>query len=453
MQKAVTDMTQGKPLHLIFRFSLPLIFGGLFQQFYMIVDSIIVGRGVGIQALASLGAADWINWLFLWGIHGFTQGFSVIVAYEFGAANLKALRKATAMIIKLCWIFGIVLTAVGLLLIDPLLRLLQTESAIFPGSQLYLQVLFAGTLVVIAYNMSAAILRCLGDSKTPLLAMAIAAAANIALDLLFVMVFHWGIFGAAFATVLAQAVSFFYCFLKMRKLEAIKLSAGDWVNDKAMMVRLCKMGAPVALQNAVISIGGMAVQYVLNGFGFLFVAGFTATNKLYGMLESAAIAFGYAMTAYMGQNRGARCVKRIDSGMRSVLILSAAFSVVISGSMMLWGKNILFLFVSREETDAEKVIEIAYHYLFIMSCLLIFLFLVHAYRSSLQGLGNTLIPMLSGFMELIMRVGAALVLPGIFGREGIFYAEVAAWAGAAILMMVYYYARIKSIKQKILSAP
>ena len=447
----VTDMTHGKPTQLIFTFSLPLMFGGIFQQFYMIVDTIIVGRGVGISALASLGAADWINWLVLWAIQGFTHGFSVLVAQEFGANNQDALRKTVCMIIKLSLVFGIFITAASLLIADPLLRLLGTEASIIDGSRTYLYVQFSGSLVIIAYNMSAAILRCLGDSRTPLLAVLMATVLNIGLDLLFVLVFHWGIFGAAIATVIAQFGSFEVCFAALRRFPLLRLTREDWKNDRSILFHLCRLGIPTALQNSTISLGGLVLQSVLNSFGFLYVAGFTATNKLYGVLESTAIAFGYAMTAYMGQNSGAQRTERIDAGIRSVLKLSLIFSVSISLLMVFFGRYLLMLFISASDTDADVVLDIAHRYLMIMSAFLIVLFLVHAYRSSLQGLGNTTVPMLSGLAEMVMRAGAALVLPHFLGNSGIFFAEVAAWSGAAALMIIYYYARIGAIKRDILA--
>ncbi len=445
----MTDMTKGRPLSLIFRFSLPLMLSGLLQQFYMIVDSIIVGRGVGIHALASLGAADWINCFFLWGIQGLTQGFSIPVALAVGAAERHALRRTVAMIVYICVISAVILTAVSLLSITPLLHLLRTELAIMGGAQLYLCVLFSGTAVVLAYNMSAAILRCMGDSKSPLFAMVIAAFFNIGLDLLFVMVFRWGIFGAALATVISQGISFLFCLWRLRSMEDLWLQPEDRRADWETIRHLCRLGLPVGLQNAVIAIGGMVVQFVLNGFGFLFVAGFTATNKLLGMLESTAIAFGYAMTTYMGQNRGARKVKRIDAGIHSVLLLSVLFAVLLSAASLLWGRNVLSLFVSSEDADAGKVIGIAYQYLTLMAAMLWSLYLLHAYRSSLQGLGNTTVPMMSGVMEFVMRVSVALILPQLIGQTGIFFAEVSAWAGAALLLIVFYYAKIRKIKQDI----
>ena len=446
MQKRTTDMTHGSPLRLIFFFSLPLMVGNIFQQLYTVVDSIVVGQGVGVKALASLGAADWINWLFLWGVQGLTHGFSVPIAHAFGAGDETLVRRTNAMLTLLSAACAAVMTTVSLLLATPLLRLLGTPADIFAGARVYLLVLFAGIPVIFAYNMATAVLRCLGDSRTPLIAMLAASAANVALDLLFVLVFHWGIAGAAFATVLAQLLSFVFCIFALRRIPAALPRRGDWKPDRALLVHLCRLGFPVGLQNAVIAVGGMAVQRVLNGFGFLFVAGFTATNKLYGVLECTAISFGYAMTTYMGQNRGAKRLDRISAGMRSVLGLSVGFSVPISVAMILFGRNILRLFVSASEQETAEVLAIAYRYLVIMSTLLIFLYLLHAYRSSLQGLGNMRAPFWSGVAELVMRVGTALILPRLLGERGIFYAEVLAWAGAAVYLMLAYYAHMRRLR-------
>ena len=446
----MTNMTRGKPVFVIFKFALPLMLGGILQQMFMIIDSVIVGRGVGIQALASLGAADWINWFLLWGIQGFTQGLSIPLSLHFGAEDFPGLRKTAAAVVELCLIAAVAVTAVSLLCITPALRLLRTESAILPGAQTYLRVLFSGSAAVLAYNMASSMLRALGDGGPPLAAILIASAVNIGLDLLFVLVFQWGIFGAALATVLAQVLAFLFCLRALRKMDIPKPEREDWRWDKSAAARLCRCSLPTALQNALIALGGMTVQFVLNGFGMLFVAGFTATNKLLGLLESTAVAFGQGMNTYMGQNRGAGNIRRIDEGMRSVLLLSLGFSLVLSAAALLWGRPVLSLFVSSGEADAEQVIEIAFRYLRTMAYMLLSLYLLHAYRSSLQGLGNTIIPMLSGLIEMVMRVGVALVLPAAIGQSGIFYTEVAAWAGADLLLIPYYLASQRRMKKRIL---
>lgn len=427
--------------------------GGIFQQLYIVVDTIIVGQGVGMSALASLGASDWINWFVLWGIHGFTQGLSIIVAHTFGARDYARLRRSIAMIILLCVLFSILLTVCSLLAVTPLLRLMGTSPEIFRGAQHYLYVLFSGAPIVIAYNMAAAILRCLGDSRTPLVSLLVSSAVNIALDLVFVLVLQWGIIGAGIATIIAQLVSFLLCLSVLQHKKFLHLTRHDWKPDLSLLCYLCRLSIPAALQNSVIAVGGMVLQSVINSCGFLFVAGFTATNKLYGLLESTAIAFGYTMTTYMGQNMGARKTERIDRGLRSVLLLSLLFSSAIGVTMILCGRHILTLFLSTSAAHADQVLQIAYHYLFIMSCFLFLLFLIHVYRSSLQGLGNTIVPMLSGFSEMLMRILVAFLLPYLFGQEGLYYAEVCAWVGAVLPPLFYYHATIRRTKQRIMEIP
>ena len=367
----VTDMTHGRPIRLILLFSLPLMLSSVFQQLYTIVDTIIIGRGVGMQALASIGAADWINWLVLWGLQGFTQGFAILAAQEFGAGAYDRLRRVLAMIIKLsCW-FGIAVTIISLLLVRPLLAIIAASFA------------------------------------------------NIALDLLFVMGVGWGIFGASFATVLAQLIAFLLCLRSLRRLPFVQLAKADWKTDPAILLHLCRLGIPTGLQMSMITLGGMVLQSVLNGFGVVFVAGYTAANKLYGILESASVAFGYAMTAYMGQNRGARNAARIDAGIRAVLVLSIGFTAAIVATMLLAGKPLLGLFLSTEEAGAADALAVAYQYLMVLMAFLFALFTLQAYRSSLQGLGEMTVPTLSGFAEMLMRMGAALVLPTFIGQSGV----------------------------------
>ena len=215
-------------------------------------------------------------------------------------------------------------------------------------------------------------------------------------------------------------------------------------------MHLCRLGIPTGLQMSMITLGGMVLQSVLNGFGVVFVAGYTAANKLYGILESASVAFGYAMTAYMGQNRGARNAARIDTGIRAVLALSAGFTAAIVTAMLLAGKPLLGLFLSTEEAGAADALAVAYQYLMVLMAFLFALFVLQAYRSSLQGLGEMTVPTLSGFVEMLMRMGAALVLPTFIGQSGVFFAEGAAWVCAAALNLVWYYIRIGKIKRDML---
>lgn len=455
MQKTNTKvMTSGNPAKLLLFFAIPLMLGNLFQQMYTMVDTIIVGQGVGVQALASLGAADWLNWLFLGLVTGLTQGFSIQISQLYGAGKIEKLKQTIGNSIVLTVGAAVVFLLIAQGGLRLFLDLMNTPSDIYAGSESYLRIMFGGIPVILAYNLAASILRALGDSKTPLYAMIIAACINIGLDLLFVMVFHWGIPGAAIATVIAQAFSFLFCFVVLRKIEVLKISRQDMKLEKGVVLRLLTLGMPLMFQNVIISVGGMVVQTVINGFGFIFVAGFTAANKLYGLLEMAAISFGYAITTYTGQNLGAGRLDRIRTGMRSGMAMAALTSVAVSAVMLIFGRSILSLFVSGDPAQTAEVLSIAYRYLSVMSYFLVVLYALCVYRSALQGLGDTVLPMVSGIVEFVMRVCAVMLLPAVIGQNGVFYAEILAWIGAAVLLVTSYYRKMhqlthgKQIKRK-----
>lgn len=441
----VRDMTVGKPARLILSFALPLMLGNVFQQMYIIVDTMVVGKFVGVEALAALGAADWLNWLVIGLMQGLTQGFSILISQRFGASDWKGLNRAMAGAVLIAGIVGIALTITSLSLVHPVLVLLNTPADIMDGALSYLHVMFSGCLAVMGYNVFAAILRAMGNSRTPLIAMVIASLLNVVLDLLFVLGFHWGIAGAAGATVLAQAVSCLICLFAVLRLPIPKMEREDWRPSAPLYGQLLKLGAPLAFQNTIIAVGGMVVQSVVNGFGVLFVAGYTATNKLYGLLEIAATSFGFSMAAYTGQNLGARKYDRIRTGMRSASRMAVATALLISVLMILLGRYILMLFISGDPAQQEQVLAIAYRFLCIMSAMLFILYLLHVYRSALQGMGDTLIPMSSGIIEMFMRIGAAMLLPSLIRQDGVFWAEVIAWTGAAILLIAMYYRRVSRL--------
>ena len=442
------NFTQGNPAKLLLFFALPLMVGNLFQQMYTLVDTIIVGQGVGVEALASLGASEWLCWLFFGLATGLTQGFSILFSQYYGAGKYEDLKKTIGNALVLSAAAVCLMVFCGQLMIAPALRLLKTPENIFAGSELYLRILWAGIPLTLLYNFASALLRALGDSKTPLIAMVVAALVNIGLDLLFVMGFHWGIAGAAGATLFAQGCALLACLWAMKSLDCVHISRKHAAPEKDILKRLLILGVPVMFQNTIISVGGMVVQSVVNGFGFLFVAGFTATNKLYGLLEVAATSFGYAITTYVAQNYGAGNYERIEKGIRSGIIISSVTALTISALMLIFGKAILSLFVSGDPAQTGQVLDIARHYLNIMSYFLIVLYALYVYRSGLQGLGNTVIPMLSGLAEFIMRVTAAIIFPRFLGQEGIFYAEILAWTGAAVLLAVSYYVVIGRKRQR-----
>lgn len=449
MNAQTRDLTTGKPLPLLVSFSLPLMIGNVFQQMYTVVDTAVVGKALGVGALAALGAADWLNWMMLGVIQGLTQGFGIMMAQNFGSRQMGHLRRTIGASAVLSAISALVLVALGQVAVVPILGLLQTPDAIKGNTVLYLRIMFGGVPIVMAYNLFAGMIRSLGDSKTPLYAMIVASCINISLDLLFVLVFHWGIAGAAVATLIAQVFAAGYCLWHLRKIPILNMQWEDFRLDWSQAGQLLQLGFPMAFQNAIISVGGMIVQSVVNGFGMIFIAGFTATNKLYGILEIAATSYGYAMISYVGQNLGARKIERIRAGQRAAIGLAMATSCIIAAVMIGFGRWIVGCFISGTPQEVEAATQVAYRYLVIMSGCLPVLYVLHVTRSCVQGMGNTVLPMLSGVSEFVMRTGAALLLPMAMGQAGIFYAEVLAWAGADLILVPSYFVVSKRCRKNL----
>lgn len=447
-KKDTRTLTEGKPWRLLLLFSLPLIAGNIFQQMYTMVDTAVVGKVLGVEALAALGAVDWLNWLTLGVIQGFAQGFSILMAQRFGAGEYGRLRRVITNAIFLAVVCAAVLTVASESMAGAVVSLLRTPEEIRPISMAYLRILFAGLPVVMAYNLSAAILRALGNGRKPLIAMVVASLTNIVLDFLFVMGFGWGVQGAAIATLIAQCLSAFYCIWHIRRIDAIRLERGDWKLEGALCARLMTFGLPMAFQNTVISVGGMIVQTIVNGFGVTFIAGVTATNKLYGILEVAATSYGYAMTTYSGQNLGAGKIRRISEGMRVGLGIALITSVAIAAAMLGFGRWILAWFMPEGAQESAQALDVAYRYLAIMSVCLPVLYILHITRSCIQGLGNTVLPMASGMAEFAMRTGAALLLPLFFGEDGILFAEILAWAGADVILIPSYFYMVRRLPKE-----
>lgn len=446
---SVRNMTVGNPIRLILAVALPLMVGNVFQQLYTVVDAQIVGMVEGVSALAALGSSDWFNWLYLGIIQGLAQGFSIPMAQAFGAQDYPRLRKCVGNAIMLAAGTGLLIAVVALVSIRPVLGWMDTPDAIYPMARNYLTILFAAYPVVMAYNLAAGILRSLGDGKSPLYAMVVAALVNIGLDYLFVAVFGWGVEGAAIATAIAQLCSCLFCLYRIRRISFVHPSRSDLHPDSRICGQLLKLGLPVAAQNGVIGVGGMIVQTAVNGMGVTFIAGYTATNKLYGVLEVAAISYGYAMSTYTGQNLGAGEMERIRIGTRAAAVTGVITAGIIAAAMFLFGRAITSSFISGGAEEVAEATRIACEYLYLMSACLPILYILHIYRSALQGMGDTVMPMLSGLAEFVMRTGSALLLPGLIGYTGVFWAEVLAWLGADFILLPSYFRGFAKLKKRL----
>ncbi len=436
--KRTINMTKGSITKQILAFAFPLILTNIGQQMYMIADASIVGLGLGVKALAAVGATDWCYWLILWTVIGLTQAFATFISRHFGKGDFDEMNKVIMTSAMLTFIVSVILTVLGLIASKPLLLLLKTPPDIIENAQIYLMTMVSGTIVVVAYNMSGAVLRAFGDGKSPLISMIIAAVVNIGLDALFVLIFKWGVFGAAFASVLAQLISFIYCLAMIRKIEFIKFdrekSKPDFKTVKEMMV----FGTPIALLYIVLSVGGIVLQSTINIQGSVFVAGYTATNKLYGLLEATAIAIGMAFSTFFSQNYGARNMQRIKRGMKQAVLMCVILGVIEAGLVFVFGKYMLRVFLDVGESGGMEALLVGYRYLVIMSAFLVILYLIHVFRNVLQALEISLWSMLSGFAECAVRVLMAKVFINFIGTDALFYAEPLAWLGALLLVALPY---------------
>ena len=442
------DMTTGSPTrHLIF-FCLPIMAGNAFQQLYSLVDSFVVGQ-VSVDALTAVASAGWLDWLVLSLAVGLAQGFSIQLAQSFGAGDVEELHRAVGQSLLLSAVTVVVIEIIAQAFLWPMLLALEMPQQTIRMTESYLRIIFAGLPLVMGFNLFSGFLRSVGNSTTPLIAMVAASITNIVLDVLFVMGFQWGVEGAALATMCGQALSCIICLIAVIRTPVMRISRKDLIFDGKMCARLMKLGTPIAFQNLIISVGGLALQRVVNTFRYAFVAGFNAASRLVGLIELAGSSLGSAVGTFAGQNLGAGRIDRVKLGMRRAAQLGVLIGVIVAATMILFGEGLLGLFIT--DSDPVKVaetLEVAYFYLVVMSLGLPMLYLLFGYRTTLQGIGDTFIPMISGVVELVMRFLCAMVLPLFMGEWGIYLSEIAAWVGAALLLIWGYYHRIHQLERK-----
>lgn len=439
------NMTVGSPAKLILAFAMPLLVGNIFQQLYNMVDTIIVGRYIGVNALAAVGSTGSINFLVLGFVMGLAQGLSILVAQYYGAEDYVNIRKSITMSAYLYFIVGIIVTIISVIFSKQLLLILNTPDNIITEADAYIKIIFAGILVTILFNFFSGILRALGDGKTPLYALFISSAVNIVLDIFFIVILKSGVAGAAYATVIAQFVSSVFCFYKIHKIEIIRIHKSDWKFDFHMFAYSFKLGMPVAFMNSVTAVGVMVIQFVINGYGALYVAAYSAGSKIIIILEQISVTFGSAIATYAGQNLGAGKLKRIKEGVTKINIILLFINIACGVLVIVFGKNILSLFVSASEAE---VINIGYEVIVVTNMFLWILGVLWIYRSTLQAIGDTFIPMLSGILEFASRIFFAMLLPGFIGFRGVLFSEVSAWFTASVMLVIAYYYRINKLKNK-----
>lgn len=437
--KKITDMTEGRPLGLLIRFATPLLLGSLCQLLYTTADSAVVGRLIGVNAFAAVGAAGFMSWLVVDMILGLTQGFGVLFAQLFGKKQWQDLRQSVAMSVVLSLGIGAILTLLGLLSASPVLSLINTPSEIRPDSLLYLRVIFAGTLITMFNRLFGILLQALGNSRVPVMGSVASCVLNIALDLFFVGVLHWGIFGVAFATITAQLGSLLYCFAGLWSIPQVRISRKDFSLSPALVRELLRLGGPLAFRNGVISVGGLFVQSAINGFGKLFVAGMAAVEKYFGLITLIGSALDGAFAYFSAQNYGAGRLDRVKTGLRCCLWLTFVSSAAMAVVLLVFGKQLLSLLVTGDPGELQQILKAGYEYLAVLTLTVPLMFLLCLYRSGLQGMGSTFAPTLSGFVELGLRVVSVLFLPALLGRWAIYLANPLGWLGASVLLACSYY--------------
>ncbi|GAB5082350.1 MATE family efflux transporter [Hominimerdicola sp. 21CYCFAH17_S] len=442
----VRDMTKGKPLNLILAFCIPMIFGNLFQQFYSMVDTIVVGRYVGVNALAAVGSVGSVYFLVIGFATGICSGFSIPVAQFFGAGDYVKMRKYVANTAYLCIIFGAALTAATMLLTKDLLKLMNTPSDIFDDAYRYIIIVFAGIPVTIFYNILASISRALGDSKTPLKYLTIASGLNIVLDLVFVLVFKLGVSGVAYATVISQLISGILCFIYMKKnLDILYFDRQEVRWDTACVSRLLKVGVPMALQFSITAVGSIILQRAVNSLGSGIVAATTAGSKVQMLVTQPMETLGVTMATYGGQNLGAQRVDRIVKGVKQSFIVQMIYCAAAALIIFFFGVYICYLFVDSSETS---ILQNASHFLRTQCIFYPTLGVLFIFRNLLQGLSFSFLPMLAGVTELIARSVVAFGFVGKFGFNAVCYASPIAWIAAAVLLTVVYFFKIKYLKKR-----
>lgn len=434
-------MTTGNPVKLILFFSIPLLIGNVFQQFYSMVDTIIVGRYVGVQALAAVGVTGSLSFLILGFTFGLTGGFSVIIAQRFGANDEDGLRKSVATSTILSIISTIIITLASMLSAKPVLSLMNTPDDIINDATIYIIIIYAGTCATVFYNMIAGILRSLGDSKTPLYFLILSSILNIILDLFFILNFNMGVRGAAYATVIAQGISGILCLIyALKKYPILRLKKEDWIWDKNFALKHLNVGIPMALQFSITATGVMVLQTALNAFGSTVIAAYTAASKVEQIVTQPGISFGTTMATYCGQNLGAGKYDRIKEGVKKGSIITIMVSIIAAVVLFVFGKSLSTLFISSDQIEA---LNYSKQYLNTVAIFLPILGMLFIYRNSLQGIGDAFIPMMAGVAELVARVIVAFTLPSFIGYIGICLASPFAWIGATIPMAIKYRILIK----------
>lgn len=445
----ITDMTTGNPLKHIILFSIPLLIGNVFQQLYNIADLVIVGRTLGVESFAAVGAVAPLFFLITFVIVGLTNGFAVVTGQRYGAKDISGVKNSVIVSIILSSIVTLLFTVVCVFLMNPILHWMNVPTNIYHNAFWYIEIITIGLIATTMYNMLASIIRALGDSKTPLYFLIIASIINIVLALIFIQCFHMGVPGSAIAVILSQGISFLLCLLFIKyKFPILHLAKEDFdsVKDKkefwASAYEHLRVGVPMAIQFSIIGVGILIIQSVCNSFGSNVIAALTAALRIEQIATLPMMSFGVALAAYVAQNYGAKKFKRIRLGVINTSTINIVLSILMAFVMRLWGTDIISAFIG---SATKNIINIAHQYLLISTIYYFFLGQIFIYRNALQGMGETVFPLLACTAELVMRAFAAIYLAIKFGYVGIFYSGPIAWISASSVLFFGYLWSIKHI--------
>lgn len=440
------ELTRGNPLKLIIMFSIPLLIGNLFQQFYTLSDTVIVGRFLGVNALAAVGSTNSLTFLIIGFAQGATSGLAIRTAQLFGAKDYKGVKKSFAVSLWISLGISVVMTTLSVLFCHQILELMQTPPEIIDQAYSFLIVIFAGFSVSMGYNLLANILRALGDSRTPLIFLIVAVVVNVAIDFLLIAYLHIGTIGAGIATVTAQLVSMLLCvwYIK-RSVPYLQLKKSDFKITKKDLTDHLRLALPMGFQSSIIAIGGVILQLMLNTLGPKSIAAYTAAGKIDQLATLPAMSFGIAMATFVAQNLGAHKFGRILKGVKQTLLLSIGISLTLGALIILFGKPLVNFFVGSGQPE---VTNLAQQYFYVVSSMYWLLSILFIIRYTLQGLGKSMVPTIAGVFELVMRATAGLVFIRIFGFAGACLANPMAWTGSLLVLIPTYIKVVKVLKRR-----
>lgn len=437
------NLTEGSPAKLILFFTLPLLAGNIMQQLFAFVDTLVVGRFLGVDTLASVGSTGSLMFLMLGFVIGFASGLSIYTGQRFGAGDMAGVRQSAAACIVLSVLLTVILTVLGVFLARPMLLLMQTPAEILDGAYSFIAIIYGGIVAFIFIQLGANLVRALGDSKGPMLLQAAGLGLNIVFEPVVIVCFGWGIPGAALATIAAQLCGNVLFFFYIRRyVPQLHITRRDFTVPFSVYKAHLSIALPMAFQGSIIAIGAVILQVALNGLGPAAVASYSASQRIESIAMMPMMSFGIAMAAYTAQNFGAKKPHRIVSGVRSCAVMSVGFSFLAGAFLIVFGSDIMHLFVGDGHPD---VIAYGQQYLTVNGVTYWILSLLFIFRYTLQGLGDSVVPTIAGVMELIMRSGASFFLCGWLGYLGACLANPMAWAGSCIPLAIAFFWRRKGL--------